>query len=83
MGRRQSFYRTTTPPGYTFDDLGKITAPTLILVGDRDEFCSPEEAVLAYRQLRHGELALLPGTSHVITPAGIQLTIEFLARNAG
>ena len=60
----------------------RITAPTLILTGDRDEFCSVEEAVTAYRMLPDGELAILPNTGHLITPAVIQATIEFFQRRA-
>src|SRR6266540_4355224 len=41
------FDRITQWPGYAFDDLGKIEAPTLILCGDRDDLCSVEEAVTA------------------------------------
>jgi hypothetical protein len=37
---RLAFHRTTRSPGYTFEDLGEIAAPTLILVGDRDQFCT-------------------------------------------
>ena len=68
-------------PGYTFDDYRAITAPTLILTGDRDHFCSVEEAVVAYRNLPAGELAVLPHTDHVITPAIVDTTIEFLLRH--
>lgn len=77
---RLAFHRTTEPPGYTFEDLGKITTPTLILVGDRDNFCSVEEAVTAYRALAHGELAVLPNTSHLLTSGAIRSTAEFLER---
>lgn len=72
--------RCTQLPGYTYADLAKITVPTLILVGDRDDFCTVEQAVTAYRQLRDGELAILPGHGHYIPPAAIQTTIEFFAR---
>ena len=58
----------------------KITAPTLILVGDRDEFCTVEQAVTAYRALTDGELAILPGHGHYIPPAAIDTTVEFLSR---
>ena len=78
---RLAFDRTTTSPGYTFDDLSKVTVPTMILVGDRDDFCSVEEAVVAYRRLPDAELAILPGTGHVITPEGIEATIGFLRRH--
>ncbi len=77
---RLSWDRTTQHPGYTYADLAKITAPTLILAGDRDDFCTVEQAVTAYRQLADGELAILPGHGHYIPPAAIQTTIEFFAR---
>jgi pimeloyl-ACP methyl ester carboxylesterase len=75
--------RVTTVPGYTYADLASVTAPTLILAGDRDEFCPVEQAVAAYRQLPDGELAILPGHGHHIPPTAIQATIEFLTRRAG
>jgi len=77
---RLAFRRTTESPGYTFEDLGAITAPTLILVGDRDDFCTVEEGVAAYRALQQGELAVLPNTGHVLTPSAVGTTIELLAR---
>ena len=61
--------------------LRAITAPTLILTGDRDHFCSVEEGVIAYRNLPAGELAILPDTAHVITTALVDTTIEFLLRH--
>jgi pimeloyl-ACP methyl ester carboxylesterase len=79
---RFAFHRTTRSPGYTFEDLAEIAAPTLILVGDRDQFCTAEEAVIAYRALKHGELAVLPDTGHIITPTAIDLTINFLERHS-
>ncbi len=77
-----AFDRTTRWPGYAFADLGKIEAPTLILSGDRDEFCSAEDAITAYRALRYGELAILPDTGHVITAVGVEAMVEFLERHA-
>jgi pimeloyl-ACP methyl ester carboxylesterase len=77
-----AFERSTRWPGYAFADLATIEAPTLILCGDRDEFCSVEEAIVAYRALRNGELAILPNTGHVITPASIEASVEFLERHA-
>jgi pimeloyl-ACP methyl ester carboxylesterase len=78
----QTFPRITQPTGYTFDDLARITAPTLILVGDRDPFCSLEEAATAYRTLKTGELAVLPNTGHGITLEAVQTAGDFLERNA-
>jgi pimeloyl-ACP methyl ester carboxylesterase len=76
-----AFPRTTQPLGHTFDDLAKVTAPTLVLAGDRDAFCSVEEGVVAFRKLPNAELAILPHTEHLLTPAKIATTIEFLERH--
>jgi pimeloyl-ACP methyl ester carboxylesterase len=75
-----SWDRTTKHPGYTYADFDRITVPTLILAGDRDEFCTVEQAVAAYRQLSDGELAIVPGHGHYIPPAAIETTIEFFER---
>lgn len=75
--------RLRRPPGYGFDDLAAIESPALILVGDRDPFCTVEDAARSYRALIAGELAILANTGHAITPAKINATVEFLARHAG
>ena len=75
--------RCTTAPGATYADFTRISVPTLILTGDRDDFCTVEEAVAAFRQLPDGELAILPGHGHYIPPAAIDATIDFLDRRAG
>jgi pimeloyl-ACP methyl ester carboxylesterase len=77
------FDRATRSPGYTLDDFRSITTPTLILTGDRDHFCSVEEAAVAYRDLPAGELAILPDTDHAITPSVIDTTVDFLLRHTG
>jgi len=77
---RLAFHRLTQPPGYTVHDLRSITAPTLIIVGDRDEFCSVEEGVRAYRALAEGEFAVVPSTGHIITTPLVELMVEFLER---
>lgn len=79
---RLFFERITRFPGYTFDDFRSITAPTLIMAGDRDHFCSVEEAAVAYRNLPAGEMAILPNTGHEITPAAVDATVDFLLRHA-
>ena len=76
----QTFDRITQPHGYTLEDMHAITVPTLILTGDRDPFCSVEEGAAAYRALPAGELAVLPNTGHLITPAAVQAAIEFFER---
>jgi pimeloyl-ACP methyl ester carboxylesterase len=77
----QTFDRITTSPGYTVEDLRRITAPTLILVGDRDFACSPEQAVAVYRMLQAGELAILPNVGHDAPPEKMQATIDFFQRH--
>ena len=77
---RLVFHRTTTPPGYTFDDLASVTAPTLIVVGDRDDFCSVEDGVRAYRALGEAEMAVIPNTGHIITPPVVDTMVDFLER---
>jgi len=78
-----AFARTTTWPGYAFEDLRKIAVPTLVLAGDRDDFCSCEDGVTAYRSLRDGELAILPNTGHVITPLSVSIMQEFFSQHTG
>jgi len=78
---RLTFHRTTEPTGYTFEDFAKITAPALILVGDRDDYCTLDDGITAYRQLANGEIAVLPGTGHVITPAKIERALGFFDRH--
>jgi pimeloyl-ACP methyl ester carboxylesterase len=73
-----AFDRTTKAPGYVFDDLKKVTAPTLVVAGDRDDFCSVEDGTKAFRALQRGQFAVEPNTGHVITKQKIDVAIEFL-----
>jgi pimeloyl-ACP methyl ester carboxylesterase len=66
---------------HTFEDLRRITVPTLVLTGDRDMTCTVEEAVTAFRMLVKGELAILPGHGHYIPDSAIELTVDFLRRH--
>jgi pimeloyl-ACP methyl ester carboxylesterase len=50
-------------PTLTADDLGRVTCRALVMVADDDEV-TLEHAVASYRSLPHGELAVVPGTSH-------------------
>jgi pimeloyl-ACP methyl ester carboxylesterase len=75
-----AFDRWTRHSGYGLEDLRKITAPSLILSGDRDMCCSVEEGVAAFRMLGSGELAILPGLGHTMSPAAVEMSIEFLRR---
>jgi pimeloyl-ACP methyl ester carboxylesterase len=73
----RTFDRITQPHGYTVENLKAISVPTLILIGDRDPFCTIEEGAAAYRALPAGALAVLPDTGHLITPAAVRATIAF------
>lgn len=59
-----------TPLAYTEQELQQITAPTLILLGDRDEFMAVEEAVELYRLLPQAELAVFPHATHGAVVSG-------------
>jgi pimeloyl-ACP methyl ester carboxylesterase len=73
-------HRVVRGSSYRFGDFGAITVPTLVLVGDRDHFCTVEDGAVAFRALGHGELCVLPNTGHVITEAKVRASIEFLRR---
>jgi pimeloyl-ACP methyl ester carboxylesterase len=74
-----------TPLGYTADDFQKIKAPTLILVGDRDQMVPVEEAAEMYRFIPVAELAMVPDSDHSLplTRAKLFTTIvlDFLVRH--
>jgi pimeloyl-ACP methyl ester carboxylesterase len=78
----QTFPMRTIPLDEDFEDFRRVTDPTLILIGDRDEYCSVEEAVLVYRLLARGELAILPNVAHALTDAVTQTALDFLLRHA-
>jgi len=78
----QFFDRAISAPGYSVEDFAAITAPTLILTGDRDPFCPVEAACVAYRSIATGELGIVPNSGHEITPAAIDTMVDFLLRHS-
>jgi pimeloyl-ACP methyl ester carboxylesterase len=73
---------------YSADDFARVTAPTLVLLGDRDGFVSVEEGVTMYRLLPHAEFAVVPGAEHtdfIDSPAKVALVqpliLDFLQRH--
>jgi pimeloyl-ACP methyl ester carboxylesterase len=48
-------------------ELQRVTAPHLVVVGDRDPFQPLKEAVELYRHLPNAELAVIPGMDHFTT----------------
>ena len=53
-----------TEPTLTTDDLGRITAPVLVLVGD-DDAILPAHTQSLYEALPKSQLAVIPGASHI------------------
>lgn len=54
---------TADSRGLSDDQLAAITAPTLIVIGDRD-FTTIEHAALIQQLIPNSQLAALPGTTH-------------------
>ena len=77
-----AFDRWTAPIGYELDDLRRILTPTLLVAGDRDETCSPEESVRAFRLIPGSELAIVPKRRHMIAPEMVAIAKRFLAKQA-
>jgi len=54
-----------TQPHITVSELGRISAPTLVLTGD-DDLPTLEHTATLYRSIANAELAIVPGTSHFV-----------------
>ncbi|MFC4122713.1 alpha/beta fold hydrolase [Nonomuraea zeae] len=52
-------------PTLTEDDLGRITGRTLVVAGD-DDAVTLEHTIALYRAIPDAELAIVPGTSHLL-----------------
>jgi pimeloyl-ACP methyl ester carboxylesterase len=50
---------------YTPEDFAGVVAPTLVLVGDRDDFVPVEDSAAMYRLLPNAELTVVPGADHI------------------
>jgi len=60
------------------DDLKKITVPTLIVWGDRDQFLPVEDALKLYRLIPNSRLAVVPNTDHFVTRTKVILFAELV-----
>ena len=75
--------------GLTDDEIAKITAPTLVFTGDRDEEVVLDLMVSLYRTLPNAELGVCPSTDHSgpirTEHAGMFATMirDFAGRHAG
>jgi pimeloyl-ACP methyl ester carboxylesterase len=76
-----------TPLGYTAADFQKVTQPTLVVIGDRDEFIPVEEALGMFRLLPQAELAVCPGADHAFPFTRMDrfaaVVLDFLQRQRG
>jgi pimeloyl-ACP methyl ester carboxylesterase len=54
-----------------------INAPTLVISSDRDVM-RPEGAVVLFRLLPHGQLAILPGTDHMDIPSRTDVLVPLI-----
>jgi pimeloyl-ACP methyl ester carboxylesterase len=62
---RKDFELTSREPKFTTGQIGTITQRTLVMVAD-DDITPIEHQLDFYRALPHGELAVVPGTSHFL-----------------
>jgi pimeloyl-ACP methyl ester carboxylesterase len=60
------------------DDLKRITVPTLIIWGDRDQFLPVEDAVALYRLVPSAQLAIVPDADHFVSRTKVMLFAEFV-----
>jgi pimeloyl-ACP methyl ester carboxylesterase len=52
-------------PGHALDDLARIAAPTLVMVGD-DDLITVDHAAAIQRSIPGAQLAVVPGTDHLL-----------------
>jgi pimeloyl-ACP methyl ester carboxylesterase len=52
-------------PGLTPKELGRVTCPALVVSAD-DDLVTLEHTITLYRSLPEGQLAIVPGTSHLL-----------------
>lgn len=71
----------TRPIELAPEHLARVTAPTLLLTGDRDPFVSLEQTVELLRLLQAGELAVIPGAGHSYDERFTAVAAEFLSRH--
>ena len=67
----------TTEPTLTTDDVGRVTQPTLVLVGD-DDLVRLDHTVALYDALPAGRLCVVPGASHAVVHERSQLVVAII-----
>jgi len=73
-----------TEPDIQREELAKITAPTLVMVGDRDAVIS-EHTLELFRSIKGAQLCVIPGTTHFLLSEkpsiANKVILEFLQPN--
>jgi pimeloyl-ACP methyl ester carboxylesterase len=69
-------------PRLSREDLARVTAPALVLTGDRDEFFPVEDTVALHRLLPSSELCVLPGEGHGWGEPFTAAALAFLLRQS-
>jgi pimeloyl-ACP methyl ester carboxylesterase len=62
---RKDFELSTREPSYTAEEVGVVTARTLVMVAD-DDIIPLEHVLQVYRAIPNSELSIVPGTSHFL-----------------
>jgi pimeloyl-ACP methyl ester carboxylesterase len=70
---------TANTQGWSDEQLATITAPTLLVLGDRD-FTTVEHGALMQQLIHGSQLAVLPGTTHMQVTRRADLLLPMLAR---
>jgi pimeloyl-ACP methyl ester carboxylesterase len=74
-----------TEPNIMKEELARITAPTLLIVGDRDA-TTPEHTLELFRSIKGAQLCVIPGATHFLLsekPAfANRVILEFLQTTA-
>ncbi|MEZ4654204.1 MAG: alpha/beta hydrolase [Candidatus Eisenbacteria bacterium] len=83
--RRVKELVATEPASFDLEAVRAVTAPTLVICGDRDPLVPLEDAVTLYRSIPASALWIVPGATHLISaetirrPAFEQEILRFLS----
>ncbi|MBN9392049.1 MAG: alpha/beta hydrolase [Chloroflexi bacterium] len=71
-------------PNFSQEDLGQITAPTLVMSGQHDHFGSIAQTLDIHRSIKGSEICIVPGASHPVLSQRPEITgliiLDYLAR---
>lgn len=85
MTRARHLHRQASRTHDTWDLLGQISAPTLVIHGADDEMTPPGNAELVAERIPESRLALLPGARHgyyLEHPEATEVVVDFLGGRA-